>query len=121
MSARAILMVGVLAAALLLPGCGSARRDEPFTGPHVPPDERIALGQRVFYSACNGCHPGGTQGIGQAINNKPLPGWLIRLQVRRGLGDMPAFPSDEISETELNALVAYLVWLRRLELRRPLE
>lgn len=107
--------------ALLVAGCGSARRDVPFTGPHTPPDERIAVGQRVFASDCNGCHPGGTQGIGPALNNKPLPGWLIRFQVREGLGSMPAFSDEEISDADLDALVAYLVWLRRLPVRRPLE
>lgn len=116
-AARAVAAV----LALLAAGCGTARRDAPLTGPHDPPDERIALGQQLFASSCNGCHPGGTQGIGPAINNKPLPGWLIRFQVRNGLGAMPAFSSEEIPSAELDALVTYLVWLRRLELRRPLD
>ena len=107
--------------ALLASGCGSARRDAPFTGPHVPPDEQILLGARVFASSCNGCHPGGTQGLGPAINNKPLPTWLMRFQVRKGLGAMPAFTEEDINAQELDALLRYLVWLRRLETERPVR
>ena len=110
-----------LVAALVLSGCGSARRDEPFTGPQLPPDEQILLGARVFASSCNGCHPGGTQGIGPAINNKPLPTWLMRFQVRHGLGAMPAFREEDISGEQLDALLRYLVWLRRLDTVRPVR
>jgi mono/diheme cytochrome c family protein len=115
------LPVAALAAALLLAGCGSARRDAPFTGPQVPPNEQILLGARVFASSCNGCHPGGTQGIGPAINNKPLPTWLMRFQVRHGLGAMPAFSEEDISKEQLDALLRYLVWLRRLDTVRPVR
>jgi mono/diheme cytochrome c family protein len=111
----------VVLAALFMAGCGSARRDAPFTGPHVPPDEQILLGARVFASSCNGCHPGGTQGIGPAINNKPLPTWLMRFQVRKGLGAMPAFTEEDISGEQLDALLRYLVWLRRLDTVRPVR
>jgi mono/diheme cytochrome c family protein len=110
-----------LAAALLFQGCGSARRDAPFTGPQTPPNAEILLGARVFASSCNGCHPGGTQGIGPALNNKPLPTWLMRFQVRHGLGAMPAFGSDDISDAQLDALLDYLVWLRRLDTTREVR
>jgi mono/diheme cytochrome c family protein len=109
--AAALLAAGVVAA------CGTARRGVPFTGEHTPPTEEVALGQRVFAANCNGCHPGGTQGLGPALNNKPLPGWAIRFQVRNGLGAMPAFSPEEVSGDELDALVSYLVWLRRLPVR----
>lgn len=104
-----------LGCALLLASCGSARRGAPLVGEQEPPTAEIALGQRVFDGNCSQCHPGGTQGLGPAINNKPLPGWLIRLQVRNGIGAMPAFSEEEISGAQLDALVEYLVWLRRLE------
>lgn len=54
----------------------------------------------------------GGAGLGPAINNKPLPGWLIRFQVRHGFGAMPAFSEKEISDGELNDVVAYLKALR---------
>ena len=106
-------------AALTIVACGTPRRDAPFTGPQLPPNEQIQLGARVFASSCNGCHPGGADGIGPAMNNKPLPTWLMRFQVRHGLGAMPAFGPDDIDDAQLDALLTYLVWLRRLDLERP--
>lgn len=37
------------------------------------------------------------------INNKPLPGFLIKFQVRNGLGAMPAFSKEHVSPEELDA------------------
>jgi mono/diheme cytochrome c family protein len=51
--------------------------------------------------------------LGPAINDKPLPGFLVRLQVRSGLGAMPAFSEQDISPEELHDLVLYLKALRR--------
>jgi mono/diheme cytochrome c family protein len=76
-------------------------------------DAEVAQGQQVFMRFCNGCHPGGEAGVGLALNNKPLPGWAIRFQVRRGLGAMPAFSDEVISDEQLRTLVAYLKTLRR--------
>lgn len=105
----------VTAGVLLAAACGTARRGAPLTGDHEPPTPEIALGQRVFNASCAQCHPGGTQGLGLALNNKPLPGWFIKFQVRNGVGEMPSFSGEEISGEELDALVKYLVWLRRLD------
>ena len=57
---------------------------------------------------CHQCHPGGTAGLGPAINNAPLPGGLVKAQVRNGLGAMPGFSQEQISDEELDALVAYI-------------
>ena len=108
-----ILLLG--AVVLSLAACGSAQRGAPLTGPHEPPDAEVVRGQQTFDTFCNGCHPGGTAGIGVALNNKPLPGFVIRRQVRWGLGAMPAFSEETISDEALDDLVAYLVWLRRLD------
>jgi mono/diheme cytochrome c family protein len=62
---------------------------------------------------CHQCHPGGEAGLGPAINDKPLPGFLIRLQVRNGLGAMPAFSAQEISPDDLDDLIAHLKALRQ--------
>jgi mono/diheme cytochrome c family protein len=69
-------------------------------------------GEVVFMQHCHSCHPGGEAGLGPALNNKPLPGFLIRLQVRQGIGAMPRFSEDVISGTELDDLVAYMMALR---------
>ena len=101
----------LVALALLVASCGSARRSEPIVGPIAFAPE-AARGEQVFMRHCHECHPKGEAGLEPALNDKPLPGWLIRFQVRRGLGAMPAFPEDEISPAELEDLVAYLRALR---------
>lgn len=93
-------------------GCGTTRRGEPIIGRHDPPNEAVAHGNEVFDEYCSKCHPGGEAGLGPSINDKPLPAFLIKFQVRRGLGAMPGFSEDVISTEELDDLAAYLIWLR---------
>jgi len=50
----------------------------------------------------------GEADLGPALNDKPLPAFLMRFQVRNGLGVMPAFAKDRISDAELDQLIAYL-------------
>ena len=102
-----------IALTVSLVACGSARRSEPIVGEKDPPNERIALGEQVFARNCTQCHPGGAGGLGPALNNKPLPQWAIRVQVRNGVGSMPRFSSREISDEQLTAMTTYMVWLRR--------
>ena len=102
---------------LLLTACAPAYRGEPIVGPLDTSDPQVALGERVFAANCNQCHPGGAGGLGFSLNDKPLPGWLIEYQVRNGLGAMPAFSQAQVSDSELDALVAYLVRLREHGLR----
>lgn len=98
---------------LALLSCGSARRGEPFAPP-LRLDAQQALGERVFMRHCNSCHPQGEGGLGPALNNKPLPSPAVQLQVRSGVGAMPAFPEEAIPPEELEALLAYI-----LELQTP--
>jgi len=51
--------------------------------------------------------------LAPAINNKPLPGFLMKFQVRHGIGAMPAFSKRELPPDELDAVVKYLKALRR--------
>jgi mono/diheme cytochrome c family protein len=97
-----------ITALVVAAGCGSARRSEPLVGAFMPPSPEVARGERVFMANCHQCHPGGEAGLGPAINNKPLPAALIRLQVREGVGAMPAFAKSEIPDGDLDALLAYL-------------
>lgn len=92
----------------------TARRGEPF-GPVELASEEARHGEEVFMRHCHQCHPGGEAGLGPAINNKPLPGFLIRMQVRRGLGVMPSFSEEMIPPRDVDALIAYLKELRREE------
>lgn len=102
-----LLLLFTLAAA-----CGSARRGEPIIGEKRVPDGTIAVGQQVFDRNCAQCHPGGERGLGVALNDKPLPAWYIRFQIRNGLGAMPSFSSEQINGGALKAVARYVVWLR---------
>lgn len=91
----------------------------------IPPGERghslksaaAVKGQEIFMRNCNRCHPDGMGGTGPAIVNKPLPGFLIRFQVRNGLGAMPSFKNQQLAKADLNNLVKYLKE-RKVEFRR---
>jgi mono/diheme cytochrome c family protein len=102
--------------ALLLaisPVACSARRGEPLYGPLRITSAAVESGRQVFMRECHQCHPGGEAGLGPSINDKPLPGFLMKLQVRRGIGAMPAFSQEEISPQELDNLIQFLKELRR--------
>ncbi|MDQ3397274.1 MAG: cytochrome c [Deinococcota bacterium] len=99
-------------AVLFLAACGPAYRGEPVVGPLSLSEPELLQGQQVFMAHCHSCHPGGAAGLGPSLNDKPLPGGLIAFQVRNGLGVMPAFSSEEMSDADLSALVAYLQALR---------
>jgi mono/diheme cytochrome c family protein len=101
--------LGFAALLVCAASCASARRGEPIVAGGKPPlNAEEQLGQRVFMRECNSCHPGGEGGVGPAINNKPVPAAAIRLQVRNGLGAMPAFDDGEVSDAELSAIISYL-------------
>jgi mono/diheme cytochrome c family protein len=102
-----------VAALAILASCGSARRSEPIAGPLTLDDPVLIRGEQAFAVHCNACHPRGEAGMGPALNNRPVPTWAIRLQVRAGLGVMPAFSRDEIPPDELDALLRYMMALRR--------
>ncbi len=91
----------------------SARRGEPFTGGAPTGDSRVEHGRIVFMQNCHKCHPGGEAGLGPSINDKPLPEFLMKTQVRVGLGAMPSFHRNRISGRDLDDLIRYLKALRR--------
>ena len=106
------LVLTVLAIGSFILSC-SARRGEPIKGPLPIASVAVGNGQTIFMRECHQCHPGGEAGLGPAINNKPLPGFLIRLQVRNGIGAMPAFSQNEINPKEMDDLLEFLKALRR--------
>lgn len=106
---RTLLAAGLVVA---LAACAPVFDGTAILGPVDTSDPQIALGERVFALQCQACHPNGSVGLGPGITNKPLPGWAVRFQVRVGLGQMPAFPAEEISDAELDAVVAYIHALR---------
>lgn len=110
---RVVASMAALLVLLVLAACGPAWRGEPFGAPVRLASAEAEAGQLVFVRHCHECHPGGAAGLGPALNDKPLPGFLIRYQVRHGLGAMPEFDEKWISDEELDQLVAYIMELRR--------
>lgn len=110
--ARLTLLLAVLLPLLFLAACGgSARRGEP-VAPPLNLSAEAQAGERAFMAHCNECHPRGEAGLAFAINNKPLPAFLIRYQVRRGVGAMPAFAPAQLSDRDLDRIIVYLAELR---------
>jgi mono/diheme cytochrome c family protein len=109
-----LAVTSALAVSLALPlaGCGSARRGEPLTGVVAAPLIALDTGRLVFMQECHRCHPGGEAGLGPSLNDKPLPGFLMKFQVRHGLGVMPGFDEERISDEQLDQLIGYLQALR---------
>jgi len=102
-----------------LTSCLPQRRDAPLVGELTGLSPSEARGQVVYMANCQQCHPGGARGLGPGLNDKPLPRFAIHAQVRAGLGAMPAFGPDEISDADLRALVDYVVRLRQQGTVRP--
>lgn len=109
------MRVKLLLAALspiLFASCASHRVDS-VSNPMKIDTPELARGEKSFMVYCNKCHPGGEKGIGPAVNNKPLPGFLMKTQVRKGLGAMPSFPKTMLPDDELDDLVTYIKALRK--------
>ena len=115
MNRRIAVAVSACASVLLLAACGSARRSEPIKGAVQINDPRVQRGRIAYMAQCNHCHPGGEAGLGPALNDKPLPKFLIATQIRTGLGAMPAFTEQELSAADVDAIIAYMKSIRRAD------
>jgi mono/diheme cytochrome c family protein len=100
-------------AATLLASCGSPRRSEPLVGPFDTADASLQRGRVAYDRHCYKCHAEGEGALGPGMNQLPLPKGLMRMQVRIGLGTMPGFSEKELSDSELDDILDYLVALRR--------
>lgn len=94
-------------ATLALMACGPSRRGPAF-GTEREFNTQQQEGRVLFMRNCNMCHPGGSSGLGPGINNKPLPSVAMRTQIRQGVGAMPAFTEDMLTDAQVDAIVAYL-------------
>jgi mono/diheme cytochrome c family protein len=103
-----------LIGAAFLTGCHSVRRGEPIVGP-MQLDDKQRAGQIVFQQRCHQCHPYGEAGLGPALNDKPAPVFLMKTQVRAGLGTMPRFDKHIIPDADLDNLMAYVMALRKAD------
>lgn len=102
---RASLLLGLSLVGSL--ACGSGRRSEPLVGALALTAEQ-RRGQVLFHKFCHQCHPHGEPGLGPGFNTNPAPLAAIRLQVRSGLGAMPAFPDALIADRDLDQLLAFV-------------
>jgi mono/diheme cytochrome c family protein len=115
-SAKRVMMVFLCALALVPIGCRSVRRGEPIVGPLSSNDPAVQHGKVVFMRQCHSCHPGGEGGLGPGLNDKPLPVFAMKVQVRTGIvgfGVMPSFDEHEISSQDLDDLMKYLKAIRK--------
>lgn len=95
-------------------GC-SAPKILPYSEPVTLKTEELEDGRKLYDQHCATCHPGGMSGLGPAIINKPLPEFLIRFQIRNGIGVMPAFKEDVLNDEQVENIAEYLVYLRKQE------
>ena len=91
----------------------NTRRSEPFEGPIDTSDSSVIKGEIAFMQYCHKCHPSGEAGLGPALTINPAPKFIKGFQVRHGLGVMPSFKKDEISEEDLDNILLYLKKLKR--------
>lgn len=103
----------LVSAIIVLAGCSAARNGGPVLTAMPLTDPSIQRGKMVYDANCHSCHLQGQGGMAPALNNKPLPKFLISFQVRNGLGVMPAFSEQQISDRELEDLVNYVAALRQ--------
>jgi mono/diheme cytochrome c family protein len=99
----------LIATGYTLSSCSASRKSEPVVGrTFIASSERVKHGQELFMMNCEKCHPGGEAGVAPAINWNPAPAFIKKFQVRHGLGVMPSFKENEISESDLKDIIAYL-------------
>jgi mono/diheme cytochrome c family protein len=95
--------------AIALQFCSVSRKSEPVMGKSfVAQNAKVARGEVIFMENCNKCHPGGEAGLAPAINSNPAPAFIKKFQVRHGLGVMPSFKENRISDADLDDVAAYL-------------
>lgn len=108
-----------LRAAVATPTIPSSGSSSPATGPapaitstssEKPEQGASQSGKVVYNSTCNACHPNGKAGVGPAVIG--LSEDTIRTVVRNGKGGMPAFGAGQITDAQLNDLVAYIKSLK---------
>ncbi len=104
-----LALFGTVLAATALAGCGTT----PHAGPNrlaAPVAPTVQRGKTLFDMHCYKCHQGGEGGLAPGI--RPVPRFLMRLQVRQGFGVMPAFPEEELGDAELEHILDYVVALQ---------
>lgn len=98
---------------MILSACYPVRRAEPLVGPMTAASTSIKRGEQLFNENCFRCHLGGEGGLAPSLNDKPLPRIAMRFQIRHGLGTMPAFSEQQLSDQQVEDIMDYMIALRR--------
>jgi mono/diheme cytochrome c family protein len=113
MSKSFVVLLGLLAF-----GACDQRRSEPFVGERIFTEQELR-GEVLFFRHCNECHPQGESGLGPSLNDKILPDFFVKNQVRNPLALMPEFEEDRISDAELEDLVEFTKAVKRQDAKTP--
>lgn len=68
-------------------------------------------GAERFETFCGGCHPDGQEDVGPSLIAETHSAARIRQQVREGSAQMRPFPATRLSDTDLEAVLAYMATL----------
>ncbi len=113
MKANKISIVIFLITAIMMFYSCAIRKSEPIVGKtFTPKNMQVQHGQQLFMKNCQKCHPGGEGGLGPAIHPVPSPGFAKKIQMRIGVGVMPAFNHQELSKQDLKDITKYLIALK---------
>ncbi len=99
--------------ALALAACGAEQRIEPEAPEVIPATRDETRGKHLFLKFCYQCHPGGNQGLGPTLVDRPLAEAAIRTQIRTGVGSMPSFGKDWLSDDQVAEIAEYVTTLHR--------
>jgi mono/diheme cytochrome c family protein len=101
-------------ALVLVAACGAEQQVVVPEAPEVIPATRDEThGKHLFQKFCYQCHPGGSQGVGPALDDKTLAEAAIRTQIRAGVGAMPAFPEDWLTDDQVAQIAEYVTTLHK--------
>lgn len=110
-----LILLGSLTAALLLAACAAQQPGSPpapaapqTPAPAAPTPTPIDEGKAAYSAYCAACH--GPEAEGTAVAGS-LPGHnadIIMRQVRMPMGKMPAFSESQITNEQLDAIIAYI-------------
>lgn len=107
-----------VACVLLLAACGGEQRIEAEAPDVIPATRDETHGKHLFQKFCYQCHPGGSQGLGPALDDRPLAEAAVRTQIRVGVGSMPSFDEDWLSDDQVAEIAEYVTTLHKASIAR---
>jgi mono/diheme cytochrome c family protein len=113
------MRISDVVAVLLLAACGAPQEAiVPETQEVIPATRDETHGKHLFLRFCYQCHPGGSQGLGPALDDRPITKATIRAQIRAGTGKMPAFNDEWLTDDQVAEIAEYVTTLHRDSIAR---